>query len=148
MNDDFCNIPEKEPSDDVLKNNIKGLKDPYIYHNGYVYYIIDRSLWRSRYDGNDILELYFVEDGGQICNIYLEKVDDGYVYFNVKNVDYGDGYCTEDTWRLYRVKTDNSRELQLRREWGDCSIYTGATSDFDRTYDPPINVENPVKWRK
>ena len=148
MNNGFCNFPEEEPGYDVLKKNIKGLKEPYIYHNGYVYYVIERSLWRSRYDGNDILELFFLEDVGQIYHINIGKMDDGYIYFSVRNDDYGDGYCTELTWRLYRIKADDSRELQIIREWGDCSIYTGATSDFDRSYDPPKDIENPVKWRK
>ena len=138
----------EEALDDVLKNNIKGLKEPYICHNGYVYYIIDRSLWRSRYDGNHILELYFLEDAGNIYHINIEKVDEGYVYFNVRNDDYGDGYYTEHTWRCYRVKADDSRELQIISEWGNNSAYTGADVDFDRDYDPPKNIENPVKWKK
>ena len=88
-----------------------------------------------------------MEDGGQICYINIEKVDDSYVYFNVRNIDYGDGYCTEDTWRSYRIKADDSRELQIISESGNCSTFTDDV-DFDRDYDPPKNIENPVKWRK
>jgi len=144
MKIDLWNKPETEPGWDELKQNIPGLEKPYVYSNGYVYYVYKSSLWQSRCDGKEILELYYMENKWDESSIMINEIKDGYVYFNQYNEKYGE-YSNDSYTFSYRVKTDESRSLQIIKESGSGTIYSGESSGNDvKIYAPPKDIMNPV----
>ena len=117
--------------------------EPYFYNNGYVYYIKDRSLWKVRCDGKEKLELYYTDNKGHCFDILIKEIKDDYVYFRL-NVETYDEYSNDSITQVFRVKTDESRELQIICESESGSIYTGESSSSKKNYDPPMDVKNPV----
>jgi len=112
--------------------------------DGYVYYVKDRSIWQERSDGKEKLELYYTDNKGSHFDIIINEIKDGYVYFRLEVETY-DEYSNDCETKIFRVKTDESRDLQIISESGSGTIYTGESSDSKKNYDPPMDVKNPVK---
>jgi len=150
-------ILEIEPSEEELKQNIPDLtseyfKGPYFYVKGYVYFVYCSAiLVKARRDGKEQINLYCIDRTGDYDSFSLEilEIKDGYVYFRQehKYTYRSDWYYDSDyTKTYYRVKTDDSLELQEIR-WDKTGTYYGG-GKFDNgseIYDSPKTVKNPAK---
>ena len=117
--------------------------------NGYAYYSDGKKIFRAKEDGTEAFVLYSKHEKNKAI-LAIKDVKDGYVYFEEI------GYYTyqsdwqheaEKTYTAYRVKTDESLELQKISYREDIRPY-GAddyVAGTPETYDPPKDVENPAK---
>ena len=153
--------PETEPSKEELQKNIPDLTDQsYVYSEGYVYYVADNAeakaaggktaLLRIRCDGTELFVLFYPKPG-TASGFGVTEIKEGYVYFTqYKYHTYQSSdpmYEAVQRITVYRVKIDDSRELQLISEqenyrgFGN-DDYTAGSTDV---YNPPIDMENLAK---
>ena len=141
----------KEPGIVLNEEELKQKKFRYWRDGEYVYYEAYGDIIKVRQDGKEAILLY-CDKPGNAYSLNITEVKNGYVYF-VKNSEYtyqSDWqYEAERTMFTYRVKADESRELQMVDCKEDIRLY-GAddyTEGTTELYDPPKDVENPAKGR-
>jgi len=139
-------VPQTEPTQEELMQNIpelanakndyiwnseekKGYDRKYIYHEGYVYYILIGSsgnntiisLKRARCDGQKIITLYSVSKYYAFdFNLSIKRISGGYVYFTRYDSDLNDRTLSTSTESTdYKVKLDGSggHEKVSSTEW-------------------------------
>ena len=139
----------KEPTSVLSEEELKQREIPYFCNEGYMYYYFNREIIRARCDGTEAIMLYY-KNFESNYSLKISKIEDGYLYFNISGkYTYQASDPMYEAVRRdydYRVKTDESRELQLIYESED---YKGfGCDDFEygdsNTYDPPREVNNPA----
>ena len=139
-------VPENVLSIDELKQkNI-----PFFCNEGYVFYSYSREIIQMRDDGTEAIMLYY-KTRDHNYGIDISEVRDGYVYFNISGsyTFQASDPMYEAVYRFdsFRVKHDESRELQLLSEredymgFGDDEFTPGRT----HTYNPPKILKNPAE---
>ena len=157
--------PETEPSEEELRKNIPDLSPVhygrYLYSEGYVYHVAPNpgfekvessriALFRTRCDGAEPFILYYPKPR-VATGFGVTEIKDGYLYF--KQYDYHTYSSSDPMYEaveridVYRVKVDNSRDLQLvsKQENFKCfgdDDYTAGSTDV---CNPPIDMENLAK---
>ena len=144
-------IPETEPNEDELRQNIPDLTTPYLYDEGYVYYVTYNIIHKARCNGKEATLLYRAKT--EDCSgfkIKLMGIKEDYLYFNqTYTYTYQSSdpmFESKDADEDYRVKIDKSRALQYigesvdYRGFGSDSFSPGSTHG----YKTPVDMKNPL----
>ncbi|MCL2763503.1 MAG: hypothetical protein FWD36_09945 [Treponema sp.] len=140
----------KTPENVLNMDELKQKSIPFFCSEGYVFYSYFREIIRMRDDGTEAIMLYYKVQAHNY-GIDISEVRDGYVYFTISGsyTFQASDPMYEAVYRFdtYRVKADESRELQLLSERED---YMGFGADeftpgTTHTYNPPKILKNPAK---